>query len=514
MLLHYFEMILLAIIEFAVMRIIFTCASVSEMYDPGVKREISFIGKRYIFIRPFFSRFMRRRTELWYWIVQTTFFIHIVSGFFLKKADWVNNNDVVVNVYKIAFNCLLLDMAISFIRTWSYSRIETSQLKKRTDVEDRHSDIKEQVICYPENQIIEAAKICKSCQQHADAIMVILPHNHKLNYDGYMKGTEEALREIEKKDDPAIRERLLHFGNQKNNPQKVGAKGYYVQENSNGTFLHNYGNYQKLSAFLNYHSVTTVRLEFKEYCDNNNSFDNFRNELSEIVGELKLSESNHQNAFYLLGHGLYGGLEAVLMSQELKVDGIICIGELGSSIVEMSKNYMKKADEKFWIAKRTAKKRIQSLEHLQELRKCRGCIGMQERFCEGYCIEMVDKYFFSLSKFGNEDLIQIIGKYKGSVLHMNLEEDMYSSLTKVQLEENVNRSRCSMEGLYHTMRASRIKDYSSYDQVTQLKLLDSKKNPLDLMLGKEAGLSHELLRSMLAWIKTDIKRVRNDCTDT
>jgi|GEM_PF-5171823 len=498
---YYFKWLILAVIELAVICFIFLHTSIGEMLDQKVKREVSFLGRKFLFIRPYFARFMRRRTEFLYWFVQGLFVFQIVSGFFLPMEDWTKNSRIFLNIYTLVgiflvFGC----MVVSCIWIGIYFLRDRSKRKKEQVIRDTFDDIEEQVFSYPENEMVEEIKVCKPRHKHVESLLLILPHNHKLDYNGFVKGTKKALEQLVNKESPLICKRVILFGDQDSNPEKVGKNHFYIGETNFGFYLHNMGNYQKLSAFLNQHNIATIRLQYKEGCDEH-SFDRIKIELKEIEKQIRENMSLDQTEFYILGQGLYGSVEAVLLGQEMETDGMVCIGELGSSILEMSENFVKTGIRKCWIPRNTAKKMLQALDHVKALRPGRCCEGKIERTCEGYCKEKASGYFASLARFTSEDLIQATESYQKPILQIQLGDNVYSNGKSYPLQ-NAHITRCKVEGIYHTMRAGKRKDYISHEHVTRLDLREANKEKTKkFILDHGAELDERILDILGKWME-------------
>jgi len=497
----YFTWFILAVIELAVMYFIFLLVSAIEMSESRLKREVSLLGRKLLFIRPYFARFMRRRTEFLYWVVQGLFLFQIIIGLFLPDENWTENNEWFLNAYVLIGAFLIFGCAgVSCVWTGIYFLMDRSKRKKEQAEWDTFEDIEEQVFSYPENEMVEEIKVCKSRHNRVESILLMLPHNHKLDYNGFVRGTKKTLEELINKESPLICKRLILFGNQDSYQEKVGNNHFYIGETNLGFYLHNMGNYQKLSAFLNRHNTATIRLQYKKGCDEH-SFDILKTELKEIIKQVRENLGFDQTAVYLLGQGLYGSIEAVLLGQEMETDGIVNIGELGSGVLEMSENFVETCKRKCWIPRRLAKKMLQALDHAKDLRICRCCEGEVERTCEGYCKENATGYFASLARFTSEDLMQMAENYQNPILQIQLGENVYSS-TKNNSSQSALFTKVKVEGIYQTMRADKRRDYISHEHVTRENLREAtREKPKKLILDREVELDGRILKILEQWLE-------------
>lgn len=469
-------------IEMLVSIVIFTCVSVCELYDKKVRRELSEKSKKILFLCPSFTRYLRFRTQ-WLCIgAQILLAMQLLTG----GVDLHKFRELYREQYVFAIEILWLAIIVCsiFPSAWNilWTKIKTE--KNQGLSWDPGVDIQEEDKLFG-GKMIEKVKISYKRDEIPGTLLVLLPPEHRINCDGFLKGTRNSFNHLKKKLPFMEREELV-IGNSSLYKDKISKLKFFVEYSNYSFYLHNYGNYRKLSHELNRINIAALRIEYAADCDRN-TYEQLEDELGILLSQIK-NEYKFSNIIFC-GHGVYGSIETILLSQKIESKGICILGEAGIGLRQQERAYIESLRKKRWITNGQYGRLKQSLD--KDRHGCRGNTGsIYKEFCPGGRTE----YYDSLAEYTSESLTDMLNTYGNFVLNIRFGNDMCLSGKKDILITKEKSKTYFLPGLYSTFRQPGEKDYAALSEVSRCELRqDIKSKPGRLLLEHEIEISEELM---------------------
>ena len=439
----------------------------AEKYDGKTTREIR--NKKLLVIVPRFIRYMRLRTEIICFVIEIFLCIQIICGtFFLKEY--------IVMYRKMFFDFLLILNGILFLGSGvpSYISIFANFVKKEREMKEecnwkQENGMVEQVFKYPRNNMIREIKITYNKNYLSETAVLLLGHSHKLNYDGYLKSNELYFGKLKSKY-PFMENEDIILGNEENYKEKVSKSGILIERIHSGFFVHNYGNYKKIIELISAKGMFGIRASFFENSDKN-EYQEFEKEmeagLEQIKAELGIKK------IILAGHGLYGTIEAILLSDKIESVGICLLGGIHSDLSESIHEYLKK-EYKYYAG--ISKKRKEALESRMDKKIC-SYDSCAECFCMGICEKRETNYFKSLKKYNFQYLKNNISMYKNPILYMEFSKNMFLKEKDNGIEfQNSFLEKYIIPDVHFNMREKKGQDFPTIKDITRYELVQKCRN--------------------------------------
>lgn len=454
------------LVEGVISKFLFTYISLFEQYDKRVKRECSKKSRKILFICPTFTRYLRMRTEGLCIGVELLLIVQLIIGLFdvqSFKEIYREQCFLVLEVLLgVTIMCSLFPSVWSIL--WEKLKIRRKE-KSQRPVWDMGEDIEEKEYLFNGN-LIEKIKISYEKGKIPQTLFVLLPPNHKINFAGFLKGSKESFHNL-KKILPFMESEELIIGNPQIYKEAVSKLQFFVEYSNHSSYLHNYGNYRALSNEVNRTHIATLRIEYTITCDEN-EYKQLENELDTILLQIKKQYGFSDIIF--CGHGPYGAIEAVLLSQTIKSKGLCILGEIGIGLRQLEQASIESSYDKRWITKRQYKNKLQSLE------------------------ESNNRYYKSLICYTSEYLADVVNKYQNFILNIRFGNDIYLCKKNESLRTADSLKTYFLKDTYSTFRQAKGKDYMTMAEVTRCELKQNiKSTPGTLVLERDVEISEELI---------------------
>lgn len=488
------------LVSLALTWIIVLNVCIAEKYDSKTKRTVK--NKKILLICPYFVKYIRLRTEILCYFLEILLLCQLIFGILFSKQYLLAIRPILINLL-ILFNGILF--FASGIPSYTYiflNFIKREKELKKEYIWKNQADIQKYKIRYPENKIIEEVEL--SYKNHiSEVAFLLLPHNHKLNYGGFLRNSNEYFSILQTKYSFMKNEDLI-IGNDKIYKEKVSQEDFLVESKNSGFYLHNYGNYQKIMSLVNQKGITGIQILFSHMSEDGTHFE-FEKEIQEILQELK--DNYGIKKIILCGHGLYGTLETILLSRNIHNIGMCLLGVTNDNLFGAAKNYVDNIENSYFIQKKTANMMRDTLFRCQSdmEQKCK-CNCEKERFCDGFCEKHCSKYFQSLAAIDFSEIQKCIANYSSPMLYIELEKNMYS--TPKNKNEIIWGNRCKnfyLKNIHFNMREKQEPDFPTVKDITRYELVQKCKPKAYLLLKQEPEIDDKVLNILNEFLeKLDI----------
>ncbi|WP_143063979.1 hypothetical protein [Butyrivibrio fibrisolvens] len=180
----------------------------------------------------------------------------------------------------------------------------------------------------------------------------------------------------------------------------------------------------------------------------------------------------------IISHGPQAGVEAVLLSDHLKVDSIklICRGlGVGEYYVECIEQIIKENKLSLPWDKKILRQQENAIKNIRTHLQCCNCSLIKssstfETYCHGFCGKNISQYFGSLVEYSTDQIMEMIGKAdcnvsivwpEYSIGPWKQHYDEWSNISNVEMQ--------IIDNCYETLRKPGIKEKKSYSNILLFK---------------------------------------------
>lgn len=461
---------------------------IAEKYDGKTERKIK--NKKMLMVCPYFVKYMRLRTEIFCYFLEILLLCQLVFGILFNKQYAITTRPILINLV-ILFNSILFFTS----GVPSYVYIFLDFIKREKDLKKEYMwedeiDIEKYKIRCPENKIIEEVELSYK-NNISEIAFLLLPHNHKLDYGGFLRNSDQYFSILQAKYHFMKNEDLI-IGNDKIYKEKVSQKDFLIESKKSGFYLHNYGNYQKIISLVNKKGITGIQVLFSQASEEG-TYVEFEREMQEILQKLK--DNYGIKKIILCGHGLYGTFETILLSRNIQNIGMCLLGVTNDDLSGAAQNYVDNIEKGYFIRKKTAKMMRDVLYKCQANTEQKSkCNCEKERFCDGFCENHCSRYFQSLAVIDFSEIQKYISNYDKPVLYMEFAKNMYS--THKNKNEMISGNKCRkfyLKNIHFNMREKQEPDFPTIKDITRYELVQKCKPSSYLLLKQEPEINDKIL---------------------